>query len=109
MSAARSNRAEQSFRSAREARAETAIGTQCTAGGGERSATGAGAGAVARAGHPAQAPVVQVWRLDDVDVLTRIGADYVITPAGGIDERTLPRVTLPAEEVLALIRRPRAP
>ena len=107
-SAARSNRAEQAPRDTREARAETAVDPQGAAEGGERSAADARSGAVAGGGHPTQAPpppVVQVWRLDGVDVLTRIGADYVITPAGGIDDRTLPRATLPADEVLALIRR----
>lgn len=47
----------------------------------------------------------RVYRLRGVDVLTRIGADHVIAPAGGIDDRTLPRVTVPADDVVALIRR----
>lgn len=46
----------------------------------------------------------RVYRLRGVDVLTRIGADYVIAPAGGIDDRTLPRLALPADEVHALVR-----
>jgi hypothetical protein len=50
-------------------------------------------------------PDTRVYRLRGVDVLTRIGADHVIAPAGGIDDRTLPRVTLPAGEVHALVRR----
>jgi hypothetical protein len=45
----------------------------------------------------------RVYRLRGVDVLTRIGTDYVIAPAGGIDDRTLPRLTLPADEVYALM------
>jgi hypothetical protein len=47
----------------------------------------------------------RVYRLRGVDVLTRIGAEYVIAPAGGIDDRTLPRLALPAGEVHALVRR----
>lgn len=57
---------------------------------------------------PAPAPgddASRVYRLRGVDVLTRIGADYVIAPAGGIDDRRLPRVVLPASEVQALVRR----
>ena len=57
---------------------------------------------------PAPAPgdiEARVYRLRGVDVLTRIGADYVIAPAGGIDDRTLPRITLSADEVHALVRR----
>jgi hypothetical protein len=50
-------------------------------------------------------PDTRVYRLRGVDVLTRIGADHVIAPAGGIDDRTLPRVTVPADEVHALVRR----
>jgi hypothetical protein len=46
----------------------------------------------------------RVYRLRGVDVLTRIGEDYVIAPAGGIDDRTLPRLALPADEVHALVR-----
>lgn len=46
----------------------------------------------------------RVYRLRDVDVLTRIGASYVIAPAGGIDDRSLPRLALPAGEVHALVR-----
>lgn len=46
----------------------------------------------------------RVYRLRGVDVLTRIGADYVIAPAGGIGDRTLPRLALPADEVHALVR-----
>lgn len=46
----------------------------------------------------------RVYRLRGVDVLTRIGADYVIAPAGGIDDRALPRLALPADEVHALVR-----
>lgn len=46
-----------------------------------------------------------VYRLHGVDVLTRIGASYVIAPAGGIDDRRLPRLALPADEVHALVRR----
>lgn len=46
----------------------------------------------------------RVYRLRGVDVLTRIGASYVIAPAGGIDDRTLPRLALPADEVHALVR-----
>lgn len=46
----------------------------------------------------------RVYRLRGVDVLTRIGAEYVIAPAGGIDDRTLPRLALPADEVHALVR-----
>lgn len=38
------------------------------------------------------------------EVLTRIGASYVIAPAGGIDDRKLPRLALPAGEVHALVR-----
>ena len=53
---------------------------------------------------PGGVPEAQVYRLERVDVLTRIGAEYVIAPPGGIDDRTLPRATLPADEVLALIR-----
>ncbi|MFZ5638088.1 MAG: hypothetical protein ACOY82_16030 [Pseudomonadota bacterium] len=49
-------------------------------------------------------PDARVYRLRGVDVLTRIGADYVIAPAGGIDDRTLLRTTLPADEVHALVR-----
>lgn len=47
----------------------------------------------------------RVYRLHGVDVLTRIGASYVIAPAGGIDDRKLPRLALPADEVHALVRR----
>ncbi len=47
----------------------------------------------------------RVYRLRGVDVLTRIGASYVIAPAGGIDDRKLPRLALPAGEVHALVRR----
>jgi hypothetical protein len=47
----------------------------------------------------------RVYRLRGVDVLTCIGADYVIAPAGGIDDRALPRLALPADEVHALVRR----
>ncbi|HEY1137666.1 MAG TPA: hypothetical protein VGE64_09265 [Xanthomonadaceae bacterium] len=47
----------------------------------------------------------RVYRLHGVDVLTRIGASYVIAPAGGIDDRRLPRLALPAGEVHALVRR----
>lgn len=57
---------------------------------------------------PAPAPgddASRAYRLRGVDVLTRIGADYVIAPAGGIDDRRLPRVVLPASEVQALVRR----
>ncbi|MBL8261911.1 MAG: hypothetical protein JNM58_05745 [Xanthomonadaceae bacterium] len=46
----------------------------------------------------------RVYRLRGVDVLTRIGASYVIAPAGGIDDRKLPRLALPAGEVHALVR-----
>lgn len=46
----------------------------------------------------------RVYRLRGVDVLTRIGASVVIAPAGGIDDRTLPRLALPADEVHALVR-----
>lgn len=47
----------------------------------------------------------RVYRLLGVDVLTRIGADYVVAPAGGIRDRRLPRVVLPAGEVHGLVRR----
>lgn len=50
-------------------------------------------------------PDTRVYRLNGIDVLTRIGADHVIAPAGGIDDRKLPRVTVPADEVHALVRR----
>jgi hypothetical protein len=46
----------------------------------------------------------RVYRLHGVDVLTRIGASYVIAPAGGIDDRSLPRLAMPAEDVHALMR-----
>ena len=46
----------------------------------------------------------RVYRLHGVDVLTRIGAHYVIAPAGGIDDRSLPRLAMPAEDVHALMR-----
>ncbi|TXH68535.1 MAG: hypothetical protein E6Q88_09905 [Lysobacteraceae bacterium] len=57
---------------------------------------------------PAPTPgdaALRMYRLRGVDVLTRIGAHYVIAPAGGIDDRSLLRVTLPADEVHALVRR----
>ena len=47
----------------------------------------------------------RLYRLQNVDVLTRIGAHVVIAPAGGIDDRTLPRVALPSTHVQALVRR----
>jgi len=64
------------------------------------------AGGGARPVSTVEAPL---YRLNDVNVLTRIGAEYVIAPPGGIDDRTQPRVTLPAGEVLALVRRAKTP
>lgn len=46
----------------------------------------------------------EFYRLERVDVLTRIGSQYYLAPDGGIADKRLPRFTLPASEVVSLIR-----
>lgn len=41
------------------------------------------------------------YRLENVEVLTRIGAHVYVTVPGGIDDDRLPRATIPADEVLS--------
>lgn len=43
--------------------------------------------------------------LDDVEVLTRIGSQFYIAPPGGIADPHLPRITVPASEVLGVVRK----
>lgn len=42
-----------------------------------------------------------VYRLENVEVLTRIGAHVYVAVPGGIDDDRLPRATIPADEVLS--------
>lgn len=48
---------------------------------------------------------VDMGVLDDVEVLTRIGSQFYIAPPGGIDDPHLPRLTVPASEVLGVVRK----
>jgi hypothetical protein len=48
---------------------------------------------------------VEMGVLDDVEVLTRIGSQYYLAPPGGIDDPHLPRITVPASEVLGMVRK----
>lgn len=48
---------------------------------------------------------VEMGVLDDVEVLTRIGSQYYLAPPGGIDDAHLPRITVPASEVLGMVRK----
>lgn len=48
---------------------------------------------------------VEMGVLDDVEVLTRIGSQFYIAPPGGIADPHLPRITVPASEVLGVVRR----
>ena len=48
---------------------------------------------------------VDIGVLDDVEVLTRIGSQYYLAPPGGIDDADLPRITVPASEVLGMVRK----
>lgn len=48
---------------------------------------------------------VEMGLLDDVEVLTRIGSQFYIAPPGGIDDPHLPRLTVPASEVLGVVRK----
>jgi hypothetical protein len=48
---------------------------------------------------------VEMGVLDDVEVLTRIGSQFYIAPPGGIDDPHLPRLTVPASEVLGVVRK----
>jgi len=47
---------------------------------------------------------VEMGVLDDVEVLTRIGSQYYIAPPGGIADPKLPRLAIPASEVLGVVR-----
>lgn len=46
------------------------------------------------------------YRINRVDVFSRIGPDFLIGPAGGISDSTQVRFTLPADEVLSWSRAP---
>lgn len=48
---------------------------------------------------------VEMGVLDDVEVLTRIGSQYYIAPPGGIADPRLPRLAIPASEVLGVVRK----
>lgn len=48
---------------------------------------------------------VEMGVLDDVEVLTRIGSQYYLAPPGGIEDAHLPRITVPASEVLGMVRK----
>lgn len=48
---------------------------------------------------------VEIGVLDDVEVLTRIGSQFYIAPPGGIADPHLPRITVPASEVLGVVRK----
>lgn len=51
----------------------------------------------------------EAYRLERVDVLTRIGSDYYIAPAGGIDDDDLRRFAIPSEEVMSWVQPPKSP
>lgn len=48
---------------------------------------------------------VEMGVLDDVELLTRIGSQYYIAPPGGIADPRLPRLAIPASEVLGVVRK----
>lgn len=54
--------------------------------------------------QPLQSVSASIYRLGKVDVLTRIGPQFLLAPPGGIGDRTLPRFTLPSEHVLSWVR-----
>ena len=53
---------------------------------------------------PAKAKDAHAYRLENVDLLTRIGPQFLVTPPGGLADRSLPRFTLPADQVLSWSR-----
>jgi len=46
------------------------------------------------------------YRLENVEVLTRIGEHYFVAAPGALDDETLPRFPIPAGEVLSWRRHP---
>jgi len=53
---------------------------------------------------PAQAKGGYAYRLEKVDLLTRIGPQFLVAPPGGSTDRGLSRFTLPADQVLSWSR-----
>lgn len=54
--------------------------------------------------RPAKAKDGYAYRLENVDLLTRIGPQFLVAPPGGSTDRSLPRFTLPADQVLSWSR-----
>lgn len=54
--------------------------------------------------QPLQPGTTSVYRLGKVDVLTRIGPQFLLAPPGGIADPALPRFTLSSEYVLSWAR-----
>lgn len=50
----------------------------------------------------------EAYRLENIEVLTRIGGHYFIAAPGALDDKRLPRFPIPADEVLSWRRRPPA-
>lgn len=48
----------------------------------------------------------EAYRLENIEVLTRIGGHYFIAAPGALDDETLPRFPIPADEVLSWRRHP---
>ncbi len=49
-----------------------------------------------------------VFRVGPVDIVTRVGADTLITPVGGLADRSLPRFTVPNADVMSFIIAPKS-
>ncbi len=48
----------------------------------------------------------EAYRLENIEVLTRIGGHYFVAAPGALDDKALPRFPIPADEVLSWRRRP---
>lgn len=61
-----------------------------------------------RACAPDHRGSAEAYRLENIEVLTRIGGHYFIAAPGALDDKRLPRFPIPADEVLSWRRRPPA-
>ena len=54
--------------------------------------------------NPAQVDNASAYKLEKIDVLTRIGPQFLLTAPGGINDKSKPRFTLSSEHVLSWSR-----